>query len=581
MVQAVELKDVEACLTRILTSSTFSGATGLQKFLSYVVRETLAGRGDGIKAYTIGVDALGKPQDFDPQADAAVRVMARRVRDGLGLYYAGEGLGDPVVIHIPVGSYRPDISYSQEGAKAGLSGPKAGGVDADPHSDDPLIADAAQGQGLVRPSLRKKPAFLALMGLALLALAGAFTWFVGQRDAHSDIAVNRIRVMVQAPDDVGSKGMGLPLVNDLAGALSRNKSFAVLQSRDDALDFIIRAGTVGVEKNDVGSSRRVSITLINAHTDTLVWSRNYEIAPTEIGPDSYDETIWAINRELLTQVFGAAVTALEGRDPQTLSAKQLFVLATWVPGPAKSNLAWETERVALARLALEKNPDFGPAHSVLADKLSYLAAVDGASDTRKAAREARASALRAIELSPGDVNVVFNVAQHYWHSGEVKTAMRWMERALEIDPSHAFARFFGIVLPYTCAPAPDYVLEEAVAFDASLAKDNPIRWVTQTWLGWLHLNRGELDLALRDEQRAASIFQIPYTIMRHAAVLNALGRTREAAELIKAKRSSWPNLNPRFFADVTMPRLCMNMDGGAEMLGYYRALANKTEPLLQ
>ena len=41
-----------------------------------MVEATLAGRGDRLKGYTIGVEALGRPDSFDPQIDPIVRVEA-------------------------------------------------------------------------------------------------------------------------------------------------------------------------------------------------------------------------------------------------------------------------------------------------------------------------------------------------------------------------------------------------------------------------------------------------------------------------------------------------------------------------
>jgi hypothetical protein len=45
-----------------------------------VVEETLAGRGDSIKAYTIAIDCFDQEPDFDPQTDPYVRILARRLR---------------------------------------------------------------------------------------------------------------------------------------------------------------------------------------------------------------------------------------------------------------------------------------------------------------------------------------------------------------------------------------------------------------------------------------------------------------------------------------------------------------------
>src|SRR5688572_1592138 len=79
----------------------------LSKFLEYVVLKKLAGDEEEIKEYTIGVKALGRPPDFNPQLDAVVRIHAGRLRRILFQYYQGDGKNDPVIISIPKGTYIP------------------------------------------------------------------------------------------------------------------------------------------------------------------------------------------------------------------------------------------------------------------------------------------------------------------------------------------------------------------------------------------------------------------------------------------------------------------------------------------
>jgi len=52
------------------------------------------------------------------------------------------------------------------------------------------------------------------------------------------------------------------------------------------------------------------------------------------------------------------------------------------------------------------------------------------------------------------------------------------------------------------------------------------------------------------------IFEIPYTFMRHAMLLNKLGRPDEAVAIIKRQQANWPDIDPNHFASVTVPRLC-------------------------
>src|SRR5213075_396404 len=92
-------------LNRILSSTAFRQAARLKRFLSFVVTETISGRGDRLKEFVVGVEVFGKDTSFDPRNDPIVRVQARRLRAQLARYYREEGPGDDLVIDIPKGGY--------------------------------------------------------------------------------------------------------------------------------------------------------------------------------------------------------------------------------------------------------------------------------------------------------------------------------------------------------------------------------------------------------------------------------------------------------------------------------------------
>ena len=97
-------------LDRVLASETFAGAARLSRFLRFVVERTLAGEGDGLKEYTIGVEVFDRPADYDPRTDSIVRVEAARLRAKLAEYYGGPGAADPVIIQVRKGGYAPDFA---------------------------------------------------------------------------------------------------------------------------------------------------------------------------------------------------------------------------------------------------------------------------------------------------------------------------------------------------------------------------------------------------------------------------------------------------------------------------------------
>src|SRR4051794_39407852 len=87
----VGASDARLTLEAILTGSRFRGCPRLASFLRFVVTMTLDGNGGRLKGYTIGVEALGRDESFDPQSDPIVRVEAVRLRRALARYYAAEG----------------------------------------------------------------------------------------------------------------------------------------------------------------------------------------------------------------------------------------------------------------------------------------------------------------------------------------------------------------------------------------------------------------------------------------------------------------------------------------------------------
>ena len=83
--------EIREQLNRILSTPAFKNSRVLSGFLEFVVEETLAGRDQEIKEYTIGVHVLSRDSDFNPQLDAIVRIHAGRLRRALKEYYHETG----------------------------------------------------------------------------------------------------------------------------------------------------------------------------------------------------------------------------------------------------------------------------------------------------------------------------------------------------------------------------------------------------------------------------------------------------------------------------------------------------------
>ncbi|SFL42428.1 hypothetical protein SAMN04488036_1146 [Shimia haliotis] len=110
---------VEVALKCINESDGFVESLRLQEFLSYVVRETLAGRGAAIRGKSVAVDVYGRSLVGDAGQNL-VRVEARRLRRLLTAYYEAEGKNDPVQIRMDAGGYRPRFVFLDTSSRADL-----------------------------------------------------------------------------------------------------------------------------------------------------------------------------------------------------------------------------------------------------------------------------------------------------------------------------------------------------------------------------------------------------------------------------------------------------------------------------
>jgi serine/threonine-protein kinase len=110
-----------AQLNRILVSKRFRQADRLKRFLCFIVEETLAGRGERLKEFVVGVEVFGKDNSFDPRNDPIVRVQARRLRSQLAAYYHEEGVNDDLMIELPKGGYAPVFRPLKAAAKRTIS----------------------------------------------------------------------------------------------------------------------------------------------------------------------------------------------------------------------------------------------------------------------------------------------------------------------------------------------------------------------------------------------------------------------------------------------------------------------------
>ena len=272
--------EVRAALERVLRSACFEHAGRASEFLRFVVDRTLAGEGERLKGYTIGVEVFGRAPDFDAQSDPLVRVEALRLRQRLTEYYAGDGAADPVKLDLPRGGYVVRASYA-------IGEP----VPAAPQDGSPVASPPSSSSWLIAHA---RAAWVVATLSVVVAIAGvAVQWRapVAEQRTILDVApesAHRTKIAVVPLEDLGST----PGFDRLAASLTEE-----IMLRLDELDLFVIAtqakwygpgasldGVLGTEHSYVltGSVRdhaggvRVTVRIIEAEMGTQIWSAAYD-----------------------------------------------------------------------------------------------------------------------------------------------------------------------------------------------------------------------------------------------------------------------------------------------------------------
>jgi beta-glucanase (GH16 family) len=110
-----DFKEEREELERVLNHPDISRSQSLVRFLSFICNKYFEGEADGIREYTIAVEALGrKESSFDSHIDPIVRVTARSLRKKLWNLYQNGGKSHPLQIVLPLGHYVPQFVRPHE-----------------------------------------------------------------------------------------------------------------------------------------------------------------------------------------------------------------------------------------------------------------------------------------------------------------------------------------------------------------------------------------------------------------------------------------------------------------------------------
>jgi TolB-like protein len=250
-------------LDRVLASETFANTGRLSRLLRYIVERTLAGEGDQLKEYVLGVEVFDRGDQYDPRLDSIVRVEARRLRAKLEEYYAGAGGRDAVVIAVPRGSY---VAIFEEGG-----------------AGQPQLAFARSKRGTLA---------MTLLTAAILLLVVSVAWWT--RSAAAPNVVIAVLPFEEFSGTAEGSRLAARLTDAVTSELARLGTLAVV-SRTSARQFegvrrplrevaqaldaqVVMEGTV-----DATTGVKVTARLVDASTDRKMWVQEFAATGSDVG----------------------------------------------------------------------------------------------------------------------------------------------------------------------------------------------------------------------------------------------------------------------------------------------------------
>jgi TolB-like protein len=348
--------------------------------LEYLVNETLAGRGERLKGYNVGLEVFDRPETFDPVVDPLVRIEAARLREKLHEYYDTEGRDDPVRIELPKGGYTPQIEFRQ-----------APTAEREPDRQGPVIA--------VLP-------FVNLSG------DPKQEYFSDGLTEDIILGLGQFREMVVTArtSSFSYKGRSVPVP---------------VIARELGVAYILE-GTV----RRVGNRIRITAQLISGSSGESLWARQY---------DNESEDVFALQDEIVESVVGAFAGQL-GRitieRARRKPAANLTSLEFFLQGREQVYLynptSFQRARLLLTS-ALEADPKNAAACAWLAETYWVDWWAGWSADPATSFQLAAEMADRAIALNHCDPHAQIEKGQILLYQREYSQARKHFDRAAQIN----------------------------------------------------------------------------------------------------------------------------------------------------
>ena len=308
---------------------------------------------------------------------------------------------------------------------------------------------------------------------------------------HSIAVLPFVNMSSDQEQEYFSDGISEELLNLLAKipdlqVTSRSSAFAFKGEKIDISEVARRLNVAHVLEGSVrkaGNRVRITAQLIDAESDTHMWSETY---------DRTLEDIFAVQDEIAATVVAQLKVTLLGEAPRLREtdpeAYALYLQARHLSQQGSAE-AYE-QSTALFEQALAIDPEYAPAWSGLS--VNYMnQAFLGLRPTREAFAAAREVSLKALAIDPDYAPVYSRLAGVAMiHDNDIEAAARYMGQALALAPTDTVINLnASVLLNWLGRP------EQAVEVARRAASRDPT--AAYGYLASAHLQAGRYEEALQ------------------------------------------------------------------------------------
>ena len=387
------------------------------------------------------------------------------------------------------------------------------------------------------------------------------------RDVIRSLAVLPLANVSKDPaQEYFADGMTEALISDLARikalrVISRTSAMKYKNS-DKGLPEIARELNVDAVLEGsallLGDRVRISLQLVSARTDETLWAERYDRQLEDV-LGLQNAVAQSVAREIAIQV-----TPREASRLATHTAVNAEAHIEYLKG-RHTYSAGSPQAIELSlrhfRRALELDPLFAPAWAGLAD-CHNVRAMRGMAPPAEASSEARAAALKALELDESLAEAHGALGNLLCSQHDLAGGIRSLERAIELNP--------GLATPYHWLGRAYYCCERHPEAQQSMLKALSMDPLSM----WIHTTVGDAYYYAREFEKSVVYYRMAIELDPRfdgahtdlARSLEALGRFEEArAQYEEGRRLSGGVAGPSFglaHLEVSMGRI----DGARRML---------------